>query len=74
MSFGGSESQTTTLTEEPIFTTPSGHPGVTFVASTGDSGAPGGFPAFSPNVVAVGGTTLTINASTAPSQRDRLER
>jgi hypothetical protein len=38
------------------------HAGVTFLASTGDSGAPGGYPAYSPNVVAVGGTTLTLNA------------
>ena len=42
------------------FTTPAGHPGVTFVASTGDAGAPGLYPAFSPNVLAVGGTTLTL--------------
>jgi subtilase family serine protease len=42
------------------FTTPSGHQGVTFVASTGDSGAPGEYPAYSPNVVAAGGTTLSI--------------
>ena len=33
-------------------------PGVTFLASTGDNGAPGSYPAYSPNVVAVGGTTL----------------
>jgi subtilase family serine protease len=30
--------------------------------STGDSGAPGGYPAFSPFVTAVGGTTLHVNA------------
>ncbi len=42
------------------FTTPAGHPAVTFVAATGDMGAPGLYPAFSPNVLAVGGTTLTI--------------
>src|SRR5262245_46673911 len=41
------------------FTTPAGHPGVTFVAATGDNGAPGLYPAYSPNVLAVGGTTLT---------------
>ena len=41
--------------------TPSGHQGVTFLASTGDIGYPGQYPAFSPNVVAVGGTSLTIN-------------
>ena len=34
------------------------HPGVTFIASTGDSGANGGYPAYSPNVLAVGGTTI----------------
>ncbi len=63
MSFGRSESSSDT-SEETVFTTPSGHAGVTFLASTGDSAAPGEFPAMSPNVVAVGGTTLTINSST----------
>ena len=44
--------------------TPTSHaPGVTFIASTGDYGsADPEYPAFSPNVVAVGGTTLTLNA------------
>ena len=38
-------------------------PGVTFVASTGDYGAADPeYPAYSPNVVAVGGTTLDLNA------------
>ena len=37
-----------------------GRTGVTYVAATGDSGTPSGFPAFSPYVVAVGGTTLTL--------------
>ena len=45
------------------FLTPPGHQNVTFLASTGDSGAPGEYPAYSPNVVAVGGTTLTIDSS-----------
>jgi hypothetical protein len=62
MSFGGSESQTE-QTFDADFTTPAGHQGVTFLASTGDSGAPGGYPAFSPNVVAVGGTDLSINSN-----------
>ena len=44
------------------FTTPAGHTGVTFVASTGDNGSPGEYPAYSPNVLAVGGTTLTLNS------------
>ena len=36
---------------------------MTFVASTGDYGAADPeYPAFSPNVVAVGGTSLTLNA------------
>ncbi|MGD0137608.1 MAG: hypothetical protein ABSD28_01940 [Tepidisphaeraceae bacterium] len=47
---------------DSYFTTPSGHQGVTFLAGAGDSGAPGDYPAYSPNVVAVGGTTLTINS------------
>ncbi len=38
------------------------HAGVTFTASTGDSGPPVGYPAASPNVVAVGGTALYVNA------------
>ena len=45
------------------FTTPVGHQGVTFVASTGDQGSPGEYPAYSPNVLAVGGTTLDLNAN-----------
>jgi subtilase family serine protease len=54
---------------DPYYTTPSGHQGVTFVAASGDNGAPGGYPngaaggypANSPYVVAVGGTSLLIN-------------
>ncbi len=38
------------------FTTPNNN--VAFVYSTGDLGAPGEYPAYSPNVVAVGGTSL----------------
>ena len=34
---------------------------MTFVAASGDDGAPGTYPAYSPNVVAVGGTTLTVD-------------
>jgi autotransporter-associated beta strand protein len=46
---------------DSLFVTPSGHRNVTFLASTGDNGSPGCYPAYSPNVVAVGGTSLTIN-------------
>ena len=50
-------------TYDPYFTTPAGHTGVTFVASTGDNGAAvPEYPSVSPNVVAVGGTSLTLNA------------
>ena len=48
--------------------TPSGHPGITFLASSGDGGTPGGYPAFSPNVVAVGGTELTMNGDSYGSE------
>jgi hypothetical protein len=46
-----------------IFTTPVGHAGVTFFGAAGNSGGPGVYPAYSPNVTAVGGTTLTLNGS-----------
>jgi len=49
--------------DDAYFVTPGGHQGVTFLASTGDGGAPGGYPAYSPNVIAVGGTSLTINGN-----------
>ena len=44
------------------FTTPANHPGVTFVAAAGDDGesAEIEWPASSPNVLSVGGTTLTL--------------
>jgi subtilase family serine protease len=38
-------------------------PGVTFVAASGDSGAGTSWPAVSPNVVSVGGTTLRLTTS-----------
>jgi subtilase family serine protease len=50
------------------FVTQNGHPGVTFLASSGDGGTPGGYPAFSPNVVAVGGTTLSLNNNAYASE------
>jgi subtilase family serine protease len=58
MSFSGGEySGETSL--DSVFTSPSGR-GVTFLAATGDDGQPSGYPAFSPNVVAVGGTSLML--------------
>jgi subtilase family serine protease len=59
MSWGGSEfSDETTLDQH--FT--SNH-NVTFFASSGDDGAGASWPAASPNVVAVGGTTLALSAT-----------
>ena len=51
------------ILDDSYFTTPSGHANVTFLASTGDDGAPGGYPAYSPNVIAVGGTSLYLNSN-----------
>jgi hypothetical protein len=45
------------------FTTPKGHQGITFVASSGDNGAGVSWPSISPNVVSVGGTSLTLTSS-----------
>jgi autotransporter-associated beta strand protein len=59
MSYGFSESSGETSYDNTVYVTPPGHAGITFVASTGDTGSPGTYPAFSPNVVAVGGTSLT---------------
>lgn len=46
---------------DSIFTTPDNH--VTFVFSSGDSGAPPIYPSVSPNVLAVGGTTLNLKTN-----------
>ena len=46
--------------DDVTFTTPAGHPPVSFFAASGDRGAPGIYPAMSPNVVAIGGTSLTL--------------
>jgi hypothetical protein len=52
------------------FRSPASNPGVAFFAAAGDDGgntatSKDGFPAASPNVVAVGGTSLTLSASGA---------
>jgi hypothetical protein len=67
MSWGGSEfagetGNSSGTLNDGLFTTPSGHAGVTFVASTGDAGQPPEYPAVSPNVLAVGGTNLFVGA------------
>ena len=64
MSFGASEFPRE-LSLDSVLTTPPGHRGITFVAASGDSGAGAIWPAVSPNVLAVGGTTLLTSASGA---------
>jgi len=66
MSWGSQEFSYETA-YDAYFTTPPGHiggsglpGGITFVASSGDNGAGTSYPAVSPNVLAVGGTSLTV--------------
>ncbi len=70
MSFGVDDgiidASTAQLVSNQILTTPAGHQGITFVASTGDSGI-ASFPSTSPNVLAVGGTRLTTDTDGAYS-------
>ena len=61
LSWGGAEFSGESSTDAS-FQTSVGHQGVTFVASSGDAGAPGIYPAYSTNVLAVGGTALQLNA------------
>ena len=62
MSWGGGEfSQETTAAYDGHFSAP----GVVFVASSGDDGAPASWPAVAPNVLAVGGTKLVLDGSNA---------
>ena len=62
MSWGSSEFSSES-SYDSNFTTPAGHSGVTFVASSGDSGGVVEWPAASPNVLSVGGTTLSLNSN-----------
>jgi subtilase family serine protease len=66
MSWGFSETPNET-SYDTYFTTPSGHQGITFIASSGDNGSLAGasYPAASPNVLSVGGTTLLLSSSGA---------
>jgi subtilase family serine protease len=63
MSFGGDEFSDETSLDASYFTTPAGHAPVSFIASSGDSGAPPEYPSSSPNVLAVGGTALFLDSS-----------
>src|SRR5262249_61263221 len=42
--------------------------GVSFFVSSGDNGTPAEYPSASPNVISVGGTTLTMNGLTFVSE------
>jgi hypothetical protein len=59
MSYGLDGGFPTEATHDSHYLTPAGHGGVTFVAGSGDHGIQG-YPADSPNVLAVGGTSLTL--------------
>jgi hypothetical protein len=61
MSWGSGEFSGET-SYDSYFTTPSGHGGVTFLASSGDNGAPSEWPSASSRVVGVGGTALNLNS------------
>ncbi len=58
MSFGGAESSATSASYS-VFAAP----GMTYLAATGDSGAGVSWPAVAPQVLAVGGTTLSFSGS-----------
>jgi hypothetical protein len=60
MSWGASEFSGETAYDN-LFTTPTGHNGVAFVAASGDTAATSVWPASSPNVLSIGGTTLSLN-------------
>jgi subtilase family serine protease len=63
MSFGAGESSGTSALDS-LFATP----GMSYFASAGDSGAGVSWPAVSPKVVAVGGTSLTFNGTGSRSE------
>lgn len=48
---------------DPLFTTPPGHNGETFVFAAGDDGTGAMYPSASPNVLSVGGTSLYVDSN-----------
>jgi hypothetical protein len=63
MSWGYVEGQSVLASDEAAYDSTFTTAGVTFLASTGDHGAANAvYPAFSPNVLAVGGSSLYLNA------------
>jgi hypothetical protein len=67
MSWGGGESSGESSLNSH-FTTPSGHAGVSFFAASGDTGGELLYPSASPNVVSVGGTSLTLSGGNYGSE------
>ncbi len=63
MSFGASEGNWTASVDAAFAA-----PGMSYLAATGDSGAAVSWPSVSPNVVAVGGTTLSYSGSGSRSE------
>jgi subtilase family serine protease len=68
MSWGTNEFSSESLYNN-VLVTPAGHANVSYVAASGDEGAWGGpeFPSVLPNVLAVGGTTLSLSSTGAYS-------
>jgi hypothetical protein len=62
MSWGNSPEFAGETSYDPVFTTPAGHQGITYVAAAGDDPVPN-YPSTSRNVLAVGGTTLNVDSS-----------
>jgi hypothetical protein len=50
-------------TADPLFMTPPGHTPEVFLAASGDHGAPANYPAASPDVLAVGGTSTNLDST-----------
>jgi subtilase family serine protease len=59
MSWGGGEFASETSFDSMF----ASHPQVTFVAAAGDNGAAANYPAVSPNVLSVGGTSLSLSST-----------
>jgi hypothetical protein len=63
MSWGLPEGSYVTKTMEQSYDNAFTARGVTYIAITGDKGAPSEYPAYSPNVLAVGGTSLLLGTN-----------
>ncbi len=59
----GREEYSTEFNYDTHFQATTNHANVAYVAATGDFGAPGSYPAYSPGVMAIGGTNLSVDGS-----------